>query len=208
MKYLVLTLITILTISCEIPINERAIIVDNEVQLIKNNSSFTKMTFFDNDSLYNTSFKAVSEFDGEKLTWTINIYENDTLSEVIKDSLKSMSYLVKAIDINNNKKGELVFVTGDFYNAFDDVSTIKCEIYLYTKIMNLWTRMIFPELTENQKIGYYGSEVVTVEDNMVLRKFPIHDNKKKETGKSRLIKYSMNHKNEIFIHNEQIIIDK
>lgn len=171
--------------------------------LVNKHSISSKMTFFDNDSIYNQSFQTESVFDGEMLKWEIKFLENGELQTIQKDSINSMSYLVEALDLNSDGTGELVVVTGKTYPAFDNLATMRCQIFCYVRQNQEWIKKSAPELTSKQLQGYYGNEVLSIEKNKILRIYPIYNDKKEETGKNRTLLYGLDKNFELVILQEK-----
>jgi len=42
-----------------------------------------------------------------------------------------------------------------------------------------------------QKKGYFGNEIISIENNQIVRRFPIYNDRYKETGKQMVIKYNL-----------------
>jgi hypothetical protein len=165
-------------------------------------SPSSKMTFFDNDSIYNQTFQTASVYDGEKLNWEVKFYENGLFKTTLKDSINSMSYLVDAVDLNSDAVGELVIVTGKPYPAFDDVETIRCQIFCYVRIGQDWIKKSVPELTAKQLQAYFGNEVVSIEKNKIIRTYSIYNDKKEDTGKKKMLIYGLDKDLELVIIEE------
>lgn len=179
---------------------------EKEKEVVENVAISQSYTFIDNDTFNNIYFNSISKFDPlkRKLNWEIKIYENDELTKVINDSLYAMSYLVKALDANGDGMGELIFVTGKSFAGFRDTQTLKCFINAYVKYENDWIKIESPELTEDQKKGYHGNELINIEDNLIVRKYPLYDHLEKPTGKDRIIKYKMSDEFEWLIEEDKI----
>ncbi len=152
----------------------------------------SSITFHDNDSIFNQSFKAVSRAKNDSLFWEINFFENNKFKQKITDSTKGLSYLVKAVDINRDSIGELIFVTGYFKKGSDSTEYLKCRIFCYTKKNNLWIGQEAPSPIENPE-NNNSSEVVEVEKNSIFRKI------KNKSGIQKSTFYGLNKNGKLFI---------
>ncbi|MBO9702739.1 MAG: hypothetical protein J7604_21180 [Sporocytophaga sp.] len=148
--------------------------------------------FHDNDSIYKQSFKAVSNVKNDWLYWKINFFENNKLEQQIIDSIKGLSYLVKAVDLNNDSIGELVFVTGYFKKGTDSTEYLKCRIFCYTKESNKWICQEIPPPSDNLQ-NENSSEVVEVGKKSIIRKI------RNKSGIQKRIIYGLNNKGKLFI---------
>ena len=156
------------------------------------------MSFIDNDSLYNQSFKSLSEFDGEFLRWTINFYENGVKKQIINDSIKGKSYLVKATDLNNDSISELVFITADFYPKDSINQNLMTTIFIYHLQNNFWNKILVPDLVSQLGGKLYEGEVVQVVENKIIRTYS-HYTEAYSNGKENVISYQLSKSNELIV---------
>jgi len=152
----------------------------------------SSITFHDNDSIYNQSFKAISSVKNDWLHWKIDFFENNKIEQQITDSIKGLSYLVKATDLNNDSIGELVFVTGYFKKGSDSTEYLKCRIFCYIKESNKWICQEIPSPSDNPQ-NDNSSEVVEVGKKSIIRKI------RNKSGIQKKIIYSLNNKGKLFI---------
>ncbi|WP_028982391.1 hypothetical protein [Sporocytophaga myxococcoides] len=152
----------------------------------------SSITFHDNDSIYNQSFKAVSCVKNDWLFWEISFFEKNKSEQKITDSIKGLSYLVKAADLNNDSIGELVFVTGYFKKGSDSTEYLKCRIFCYTRESNKWISQEIPSPPDNAQ-NDNSSEVVEIGKKSIIRKI------RNKSGIQKKIIYSLNNKGKLII---------
>ncbi|MFN3404264.1 MAG: hypothetical protein ACK40G_09245 [Cytophagaceae bacterium] len=149
-----------------------------------------KMSFTDYDSLYKQAFYSLSEFDGEVLKWTIDIFESGLKMHTIEDSTYGKSYLVKAADLNGDSIAELVFVTADFYAKDSMNQILKPSIFIYCRKNTTWEKINIPDLEKQIGNGIYEGQVVEVKDGEIIHRFR-NNEKSSVCSEDRLIRYNL-----------------
>lgn len=178
MKILKLIILStlLLNLSCSDYNNKKK--TETKIESSKIKISAIDQTFIDIDSINQYKFHSISKYNqtNEILKWEIKIYEKNKLVETVKDSLKSMSYLVKATDLNNDGIAELIYVTAKYKRFESNKESLTCEIYCYLKIKDKWVKKQVPALTDKQLLYYSGNEIVSIKDHNIIREFPIFIN--------------------------------
>jgi hypothetical protein len=181
--------IILFMISCVSQKDETRIRHENKETLTPMQSS---IIFYDNDSINNQSFKTVSRVKNDSLFWKIDFIENNEVTQEKTDSIRGLSYLVKAVDLNNDSIGELVFVTGYFKKGSDSNEYLKCRVFCYIKERNQWICQELPSPIDNPQSDN-SSEVVEVGKKFIIRKI------QNKNGIPQSIFYGLNKNGKFFI---------
>lgn len=131
-----------------------------------------------------------------------------------RGSVETGSFLILASDSAEAKytttTGDLDGAITDVYNTDMDMdgnpeiliqakskdSTIRTQIYAFEFKGNKAQKLDFPKLTKTQKKGYYGEDNFYIKEGVLMREFPVL-NEKDSTGKSdkRILEYGLRNNN-------------